>query len=196
VISQSKPVDKQELIFQAALKLFVEYGFHGTPTSKIAQEAGVSNGTLFHYFKTKDELIIALYTRIKKQMSCDIEANVELEKSFETIFKQLMLRSLYWAMDHQTEFYFVQQFHMSPFKSLISSDEINEQIKRYSLLLKAAIDAKIIKPMPVELLYSLINMHIFGIYQYLTFNHIPENDYRIIIHEAYELLWDMISLKK
>jgi AcrR family transcriptional regulator len=37
----------------AALQLFVAFGFHGTPTSRIAAQAGVSNGTLFHYYKTK-----------------------------------------------------------------------------------------------------------------------------------------------
>ena len=55
-------LDKPEKILSTALKLFVAYGFHGTPTSKIASEAGVSNGTLFHYFKTKDELVVASST--------------------------------------------------------------------------------------------------------------------------------------
>ena len=59
-------MDKREQILLAALKLFTEFGFHGTPTSKIAVEAGVSNGTLFHYFKTKEALILALYDYVKK----------------------------------------------------------------------------------------------------------------------------------
>jgi AcrR family transcriptional regulator len=57
VISQFN-IEKTDRILSTALKLFVTYGFHGTPTSKIASEAGISNGTLFHYFKTKDELFI------------------------------------------------------------------------------------------------------------------------------------------
>ena len=62
-------MDKRKQILDAALKLFVELGFHGTPTSMIAKEAGVANGTLFHYFATKDELVIALYVAIKNQMA-------------------------------------------------------------------------------------------------------------------------------
>ena len=62
-------MDKRQQILDAALKLFVEYGFHGTPTSLIAKEAGVANGTLFHYFSTKDELVVALYSSIKSRMS-------------------------------------------------------------------------------------------------------------------------------
>ena len=51
-------MNKREKIFSTALNLFVEHGFHGTPTSKIAKEAGVANGTLFHHFNTKEDLII------------------------------------------------------------------------------------------------------------------------------------------
>jgi AcrR family transcriptional regulator len=39
-------LDKKEEILKTALKLFVEFGFHATPTSKIAKEAGIANGTL------------------------------------------------------------------------------------------------------------------------------------------------------
>ena len=46
--------------------LFTELGFHGTPTSLIAQEAGVATGTLFHYFKMKEELIENLYLETEK----------------------------------------------------------------------------------------------------------------------------------
>jgi len=51
-------MDKKQLILGTALKLFVEAGFHGTATSKIAAEANVANGTLFNYFRTKEELIL------------------------------------------------------------------------------------------------------------------------------------------
>ena len=59
---------KKEAILNTALKLFVENGFHGTATGKIAQEAGVGTGTLFTYFKTKDELVLSLYVSIKIEM--------------------------------------------------------------------------------------------------------------------------------
>ena len=68
-------MEKTKKILDAALKLFVEYGFHGTPTSKIAEEAGVANGTLFNKFKTKDELIVALFVDIELHMSKFVEEN-------------------------------------------------------------------------------------------------------------------------
>ena len=59
---------KKEQILTSALELFVTLGFHGTSTSAIAKNAGISNGILFHYFKTKEELITELYIEIKKGM--------------------------------------------------------------------------------------------------------------------------------
>ncbi len=48
----------QEKILEAALKLFSEKGFLGATTKEIAKRAGISEVTLFRYFKTKEQLFI------------------------------------------------------------------------------------------------------------------------------------------
>ena len=60
--------EKKQTILDASLKFFVENGFHGTSTAEIAKTAGVATGTLFHYFKTKEELINRLYLHTKESM--------------------------------------------------------------------------------------------------------------------------------
>ena len=47
-------------ILQAATALFADEGFHNTSTRRIAGAAGVSEGTLFHYFNTKNTLLQAI----------------------------------------------------------------------------------------------------------------------------------------
>ena len=47
-------------ILQAATGLFAADGFHATSTRKIASAAGVSEGTVFHYFNTKNALLLAI----------------------------------------------------------------------------------------------------------------------------------------
>ena len=47
-------------ILQAATRLFAADGFHATSTRKIAAAAGVSEGTVFHYFNTKNALLLAI----------------------------------------------------------------------------------------------------------------------------------------
>ena len=48
-------------IVQAALEVFVEKGYDAANVSDVAQKAGVSQGTIYHYFPSKDELLWAAY---------------------------------------------------------------------------------------------------------------------------------------
>ncbi len=51
---------RKEQILEAARRLFAAQGFHTTRMSDIARAVGVSQGTLYHYFRSKDELFMAL----------------------------------------------------------------------------------------------------------------------------------------
>jgi AcrR family transcriptional regulator len=51
---------RQAAILQAAVQLFTEEGFHASTTRKIAARAAVSEGTLFNYFGSKNELLLAI----------------------------------------------------------------------------------------------------------------------------------------
>ncbi|MES2565746.1 MAG: TetR/AcrR family transcriptional regulator [Bacteroidota bacterium] len=186
-------MDKKEEILKAALNLFVEFGFHATPTSKIAKEAGVANGTLFHYYKTKDELIIALYSNTKKRLTEYMYSNVSAADSLELVFKCIYTNTIEWAQEHKAEFYFIQQFSTSPYYLQISPEEIRKQAEPHLDFLKEGIKAAVIKPLPVDLLYTLINSHIVGINQYLSSEEFSSPKQKKVIDESFDLLWDMIS---
>jgi AcrR family transcriptional regulator len=49
--------NKEEKILDCAIKIFSEKGFSATTTSEIAREAGVAEGTVFRYFKTKKDIL-------------------------------------------------------------------------------------------------------------------------------------------
>jgi len=186
-------MEKTRKILDAALRLFVEFGFHGTPTSKIAQEAGVANGTLFNKFATKDELIVALFIDIETRMNEYIAQNSTHGDSLKDTMKGQYLASLYWALDNRNEFRFVEQFKTSPFLSLIAPHEIEKSIKPYYDMLQQGINNKIIKPLPVDYLFTLIISHTYGLNQYLIKNEFPKAKQHAIISDAFELLWNMIT---
>ena len=58
--SRARLEQRESDIMQAATRLFADEGFHNTSTRKIAAAAGVSEGTLFHYFNTKNVLLQAI----------------------------------------------------------------------------------------------------------------------------------------
>lgn len=59
-ISEAQRETRRQRILDAALRCFSRDGFHNTTTADIARESGVSQGALYLYFTTKDDIIIAL----------------------------------------------------------------------------------------------------------------------------------------
>ena len=53
--------DKRERILRAAVKVFAKNGFYDTRVSAVAKAAGVADGTIYLYFKSKDELLLSLF---------------------------------------------------------------------------------------------------------------------------------------
>ena len=53
--------DKRERILKAAIKVFAKNGFYATRVSEIAKAAGVADGTIYLYFKNKDDVLITIF---------------------------------------------------------------------------------------------------------------------------------------
>jgi AcrR family transcriptional regulator len=186
-------IDKQAEILKAALRLFVENGFHGTPTSLIAKEAGVANGTLFHYFNTKEDLIVSLYVAIKKNLSACITIHPDDTASLKDKLKYIYVMALKWGIDNTIEFRFVQQFISSPYLLKLAPEEIQQKNNMILMLFQQGIDEHIIKPIPVDLINTLVNSHLFGVSQYILQSQFSEAEQDKIINDSYELVWDMIA---
>jgi TetR/AcrR family transcriptional regulator, fatty acid metabolism regulator protein len=59
--SKAPPVDKRRQILDAAIRVFARQGFHATRVSDIADEASVAYGLVYHYFRSKDEVLNELF---------------------------------------------------------------------------------------------------------------------------------------
>jgi len=56
-----KDEKKHQRILKAAVKIFAEKGFYNSRVSEIAKEANVADGTIYLYFKNKDDILISLF---------------------------------------------------------------------------------------------------------------------------------------
>ena len=59
-ITDAQKESRRQQILDAALRCFSRDGFHGTTTADIVRESGVSQGTLYLYFATKEDIVVAL----------------------------------------------------------------------------------------------------------------------------------------
>jgi len=53
--------DKRRQLLDAAVRVFARKGFHASRVGDIAEEAGVAHGLLYHYFKSKDQVLEAVF---------------------------------------------------------------------------------------------------------------------------------------
>jgi len=113
----------REKILTTALTLFTSRGFFGTPTSLISKEAGVSTGTLFFYFKTKEELIDTLYRRIKEEAAKEMCKGIDKQKTTEAKIRRLGTNMVEWGIRNHAKLKFMEQFAHSPFVSTSAHEE-------------------------------------------------------------------------
>jgi AcrR family transcriptional regulator len=65
--SNAEDVSARERILTAAQELFADRGFDATPTSQIAERAGVPKGLVHYYFRRKPDLLVALVERLPRE---------------------------------------------------------------------------------------------------------------------------------
>jgi TetR/AcrR family transcriptional regulator, fatty acid metabolism regulator protein len=71
---EGKKADKRKRIVQSATKIFAEKGFYNAKISQIAYHADVADGTIYLYFKSKDDLLISIF---EEEMTNIIEYHIE-----------------------------------------------------------------------------------------------------------------------
>lgn len=137
-------MDSKDKILNAALKLFIKEGFHGTSTAKIAKEAGVSNGALFYHFKTKEDLISKLYIKTKEDYKSYLLDHMVSHKTSKSNIKQLWLSCVHWSLENMDCMTFYLMFSNSPYIDNLSKKEASRNFDFIFELFQEAIDTEII----------------------------------------------------
>ena len=73
--------DKRARILDAAIKVFAERGFHSATVAEIARAAGVADGTIYLYFKGKDDLLLRLFDEKMTELLAEVKAAVAQERT-------------------------------------------------------------------------------------------------------------------
>ncbi len=71
------PRSRRDHLVDTALRLFARHGFHATGIDTILAEAGVAKMTLYHHFKSKQELILAALRRRDERFRNELMKRVE-----------------------------------------------------------------------------------------------------------------------
>jgi TetR/AcrR family transcriptional regulator, fatty acid metabolism regulator protein len=75
---RSTTIDKRRILLDAAVRVFARRGYHAARVGDIAEEAGVAHGLLYHYFKSKEEVLETIFNDTWSELLAavgDVEAS-------------------------------------------------------------------------------------------------------------------------
>src|SRR4029434_2554013 len=89
--------DKPQQIIDAAIRVFARTGYYNSRVSDIAREAGIASGTIYLYFKTKEEILVTLFrekmagfvAHQRSEMAGQLDPVVKIRKLVEVHFSVL-----------------------------------------------------------------------------------------------------------
>ncbi|NEN86233.1 TetR/AcrR family transcriptional regulator [Paenibacillus elgii] len=130
----SKKMDKYNLILDAALKVIAENGYHNAQVSRIAKEAGVADGTIYLYFKNKEDILISLFQKKLGDLVGQFHSSInETDSADEALRKICEIH--YTMLEQNVDLAFVTQIELRQ-SSLELRKEIGLVVKTYIELIE------------------------------------------------------------
>jgi TetR/AcrR family transcriptional regulator, fatty acid metabolism regulator protein len=85
-VTDVTPTDRRRELVRAAIRVFARKGFHAARVGDIAEEAGVAHGLLYHYFRSKDDVLETIF---RETWTLLVEQAHRIEQSKEPLTEQL-----------------------------------------------------------------------------------------------------------
>lgn len=94
-------IDRRELIVEAATKSFSLFGYKATTMDQVAKLANVGKGTIYTFFKNKDELFEEIVYTMVREMKSSADLAIHPDNSFYENVHQALTTLLEYRTDHQ-----------------------------------------------------------------------------------------------
>ncbi len=179
---------KELVIIETAIQLFAAEGV-SVATSKIANEAGISNGTLFNYFNTKQTLIDNTYVFIKNKISRDILGEINIEDDIRIVLEQVWNKYIMWALQFPDERRVIELLKSS---QLLSEETINEAEQAWGPLIEAiekATTKNLIVAAPVNFLTSIASGNLSSTIDYIERSKFSKKLWQDVIDLSFQTYW-------
>lgn len=195
-MNKNKP--KYNQIIEAAVEVIAENGYHASQVSKIAKKAGVADGTIYLYFKNKEDILVSMFEvkmgqfieQISKSINEKQDTSDKLLSLIEMHFRQL-------AENHYLAI--VTQLELRQSNTELRM-KINKVLKPYLAEIDTIIQEGIAeKSFRGDLNLPLVRQMIFGTLDEVVTNWVMnEQRYNLVAQAAavHELIINGLSVKK
>ncbi|MET3682587.1 TetR/AcrR family fatty acid metabolism transcriptional regulator [Alkalibacillus flavidus] len=176
--NKSKP--KYKLILDAAVDVIAENGYHHSQVSKIAKKAGVADGTIYLYFKNKEDILVSLFEEKMGQFVSRIRNEIDqLDRADEKLYKLIEMHFSQLAEDPSLAI--VTQLELRQSNKTLRL-KINDVLKGYLALM----DAILTEGMEDGTFYSQLNVQLVRQVLFGTLDEVVTN--WVMKDQRYELV--------
>ncbi|WP_458353096.1 TetR/AcrR family transcriptional regulator [Peribacillus frigoritolerans] len=102
-------VDRKKLILEAATKSFSLFGYKATTMDQVAKIANVGKGTIYTFYKNKEELFKEIVQRMIEEMKYEAEQSLDDQLSFFENLHRAVYRILEFRQEHQLSLKLLQE---------------------------------------------------------------------------------------
>ena len=185
-------MSKREQILSATLDLVSEIGFHATSVSLIIKKSGVASGTIYHHFKSKEDLIDTLYSELKKEMGNAIVHNINEQLSYKEKFFLIWKNLFRFYTENPKKFEFLEDYANSPFVRK-EIKEINQRHYQAAIdFISSGVEMGILRNLPTDLLINLIFGNVSTLVRMLIMEEIQLSDE--LLENAIQSSWDSVKI--
>ena len=149
--------DKKQLILSTVLDLVKQTGFYHLNMKAIAGHAGISAGTIYLYFKSKEELINELYQTVLGEFNKAVLESYDATAGFTQNFEAMLRAAVDFYLPRKDYFSFIEQYTYAPFLFKESQEENFSLLLPIFKLLRQGKKEGLVKDFPEPVLISIIH---------------------------------------
>lgn len=187
-----KGEDKRKAILKATMELITEHGFHATPMSMIAKQAGVAAGTIYNYFPSKEVLINLLYGELRQKMEQALIRNETGSGNIRERFFLLYRNLFQYFIQNPEEFKFLEQYANSPLilqNTIQDAQQFNQPVIDF---LKGGMELGVLRSMDIDLMTAIVYGHVVSIAKHhLSGRHSLSEQQ---LDQAVQSCWDSVKI--
>ena len=131
---EKMPPGKKKTL-EAAIKLFAKQGYNGTSTLQIAKEAGVSQATVFKYFKTKEDLLYTIIVPVIPKLFSSFLGRIKKANSVQELISYVVRDRFEFLEENRNTVRIV-------FSELLTNEELKKQVIESTLEIFDEFDIK------------------------------------------------------
>ena len=187
-------MNTEETIRESAYRLFSSKGM-SCSTAAITKDAGVSQGILFHYYPTKEDLIVDLY--VEALTACYEDAFVAFSEKpigideYVAVLRRSWLHQLDWCLGHWTEFCYIQMFEGSGYLAALRSRDDERALRVESFIAQGiglGVEIGAVRPFETGYLIDVGNAVTASTVRYLHDNPRKRRD-EAFMEQAWRIYW-------